>query len=255
LNYKYSVITSVKIINSLCPKSDLIEVEGRSFYSISYRYSGAISIVANGNTYISKQDYVTIIPKGMAYETEVLEDSNIIAIHFELSKDIQLEKIYTFCAKYSVIKNLFGFLSKKHNKNLETNFECLSIIYEILAELENFFLLGPEGNLPSKMFGAQKFILTHYPNPNLSVVDIASHLNISDSYLRRNFKKYFNCSPSAYLNEVRIKNAKNILLSTECSINETAVKCGFNSASYFIQNFHKMTGKSPTEYRRKKLIE
>lgn len=64
------------------------------------------------------------------------------------------------------------------------------------------------------------------------------------------FKKTAHISLKRYINEVRINEAKNILISTEYSLKEIAFQCAFNDEKCFLKVFKKIEGVSPTEYKK-----
>ena len=47
----------------------------------------------------------------------------------------------------------------------------------------------------------------------------------------------------------RINMSSKMLLTTDASITDIAYKCGFNGASYFIEQFKKKTGETPYTYK------
>ena len=53
-----------------------------------------------------------------------------------------------------------------------------------------------------------------------------------------------------YLIEYRIRAAKKLLETTDYSITDIALNCGFNSTSYFTKLFHRSCGKTPNAYRK-----
>ena len=55
-----------------------------------------------------------------------------------------------------------------------------------------------------------------------------------------------------YLNQIRIKNARQLLEFSDKDIGQVAQLCGFRSTAYFCNLFRKLTGTSPTEFRREK---
>ena len=59
-------------------------------------------------------------------------------------------------------------------------------------------------------------------------------------------------TPKAYLNNLRIKKAKELLLDKKVKYNvkQTAVACGFNDQYYFSRMFKRATGLSPDRYKR-----
>ena len=51
-----------------------------------------------------------------------------------------------------------------------------------------------------------------------------------------------------YRTQVRVQEAKNLLLSNRYSITEIAGMCGYSNASKFSATFKKITGVNPREY-------
>ncbi|MBP1743192.1 MAG: hypothetical protein H6Q58_170 [Firmicutes bacterium] len=77
----------------------------------------------------------------------------------------------------------------------------------------------------------------------------AEKFHTSSSYIARMFKKYNNTNFSAYLNDLRIKKAKELLKETDLTIKEVAYKAGYNNLNYFYRMFKKSTGITPNEYK------
>ena len=67
--------------------------------------------------------------------------------------------------------------------------------------------------------------------------------------MERLFRKYTGVSPAAYLSGLRLEHAAELLKSPECSITETAFRCGFSNLAYFSRVFRQKYGLSPREYR------
>ena len=91
------------------------------------------------------------------------------------------------------------------------------------------------------------FIHTHYSS-DIHVQDIADYCKCSRSYISHIFKKNMNRSIPVYINEVRISQAKRMLLH-ENSITKVCEACGFSNPSYFSSVFGKCVGMSPSQYR------
>ncbi len=83
----------------------------------------------------------------------------------------------------------------------------------------------------------------------LSIEEVASALNISESYLSRLFKKEVGISLSDYVREEKVKRAMNLLRHSEFSLIEIAEYLGFCSQSHFTQIFKKTVGMTPKAYR------
>ncbi|MBO5784220.1 MAG: helix-turn-helix transcriptional regulator, partial [Clostridia bacterium] len=64
------------------------------------------------------------------------------------------------------------------------------------------------------------------------------------------FKSVTGTSIISYRNEMRLTMAKKLLIQTDLSVTDIAVKVGFSSASYFSELFTKRENISPVEYRK-----
>lgn len=85
---------------------------------------------------------------------------------------------------------------------------------------------------------------------DVAVSDIANEVGMSVYYMCHLFKKETGVSVSGYRNSYRIAKAKELLITTNDSITSIALRCGFNSASYFTSIFSSQEGVLPTKYRR-----
>ncbi len=88
-------------------------------------------------------------------------------------------------------------------------------------------------------------------NKSLKIENLASLVNMSTSTFLRRFKKNFNMPPVQYIREVRLNKVCRILLESNRSINDITYETGFCDQSYLTREFKKMTGLSPSDYRKK----
>ncbi|MCK4750530.1 MAG: helix-turn-helix transcriptional regulator, partial [Bacteroidales bacterium] len=73
---------------------------------------------------------------------------------------------------------------------------------------------------------------------------------IGYSYFRKMFKQYTGIAPVQYHLDLKIRRAREMLISTDRSIKEIAFDLGFHSVHYFSRIFKKKTGVSPSEIRK-----
>lgn len=92
------------------------------------------------------------------------------------------------------------------------------------------------------------FIRDHY-REELSMQMVAQVMNYSETHFCRLFKQCFKVNFSAYLNEFRVEQAKQLLLATNRNVKEIALDCGYRDTSYFIRVFKRFTGVTPMDYR------
>jgi two-component system, response regulator YesN len=94
------------------------------------------------------------------------------------------------------------------------------------------------------------FIQDHYYQESLSLANIAEVVHMCPSYICTLFKKYQKVNVSDYLINLRIEKAKELLRKTDLKNYEIAEKVGYSNAQYFSVLFKKMTGRTPTEYKK-----
>lgn len=79
---------------------------------------------------------------------------------------------------------------------------------------------------------------------------IADELNISKYTLSHDFTKYIGIPIMENILQLRLKEAKLLLSTSERTINEIARAIGFSSDIHFIQTFKKREGITPLQYRK-----
>ncbi len=84
---------------------------------------------------------------------------------------------------------------------------------------------------------------------NLIAEDISKTLNISYSGFRRAFKEFTGTSPSQYMMELKLNEAKLLLSTTAQSVKNISYSLNFENPEYFSVFFKKRTGITPIEYR------
>ena len=100
---------------------------------------------------------------------------------------------------------------------------------------------------------AIEYIKQNYANPNLSIYEIASHLEISEGHISRLFHKETSYTLAGYITSIRLEKAKNLLCKHNCRISEAAEQTGYTSVAYFSSLFKKRYGITPSEYQNQNL--
>ena len=102
---------------------------------------------------------------------------------------------------------------------------------------------------PVEIWKARKFIEEH-SNEELSLKRVARAVNISRNYLSEKFKEITGVNFVEYVARVRFEKACDLLENADPRISEIAFAVGFQSLSQFNRIFKKLSGRSPTAYRR-----
>lgn len=96
---------------------------------------------------------------------------------------------------------------------------------------------------------AKELIEKRLHDPALSLTSIAGELGISSNYLSTLFTKEEGTQLKKYIQFRRIDRASELLLRTELSIREIALRCGFEDPNYFSKSFKRRKGMTPKQCR------
>ncbi len=121
---------------------------------------------------------------------------------------------------------------------------CVSQAESFMAKLDEIRQKG------RGVFAVQQIIERNYRVPGFSIASLAEEMHFSESYLGDQFRKRFHMSIGAYVNQLRMEEAKVLLLNPRARIRDVAAQVGFDNTDYFTKRFRQYTGRTPTEYRR-----
>lgn len=91
--------------------------------------------------------------------------------------------------------------------------------------------------------------LTFRENPTIG--DIARLFHYNKNYVCNLFEKNLGISYVDYITDLKVRYAEKLLETTDFSITRICFECGFGSVSSFARSFKKITGKTPTAFRKK----
>ncbi len=169
--------------------------------------------------------------------------------HIEITNDFYVFYANQLAFVENLINNMISFReSLSPNRFAETSV----LLYSFIIQLGNFILGGntkdsssPEIRLEPVLDYMQK----NYMN-QISIDDIASHIDITASHLCRLFKQAYKIRPFEYINILRIEKSKEIMSENlNMPLKQVADKVGFNSLSYFCTVFNNLTGYSPKYFK------
>lgn len=127
-------------------------------------------------------------------------------------------------------------------------------ILEILFDQDAFIPLSSEEY--QKMTSGDEtlkavfsYIELHYTD-KIALEDLAQKAHMNKNYFCKFFKKKIGKTPFSYLNEYRINQAAGLLKKTSQSVTEIAFHTGFENIGFFIRQFKRYKGCTPTSFRK-----
>ncbi len=186
--------------------------------------------------------------------------------HFSsLSKSYLFDSFKTsqlFDCELKLINNLshsefYDIFNKIYAEYENTNYGYIDVIRTHLTELilKIFRKLEKRNDQIGKesqhkyVESAIEFLKANY-NSRINIETIVENMFLSKDYFRQLFKDVTGQSITSYIQHIRIEQACMMLASSERSVSDISVKCGYNDIKFFYQTFKKIKGVTPGDYRK-----
>ena len=89
-----------------------------------------------------------------------------------------------------------------------------------------------------------------YLNPKLNIMELAMAVGTNRTYISNYINQQLHTTFYEYVNKWRVEHAKELLASTDLSLEDISVEAGFNSLSSFRRYFIRSAGMTPMAFRR-----
>lgn len=129
---------------------------------------------------------------------------------------------------------------------------AIGYVYAILGTIIDTVGLVPRTNLKQHDRILQKMLIyaeDHF-RENLLITDIAKHFGYHPNYLSRIFNAGVGCGFNYYVNVLRVRYAKDLLMQSKLTLDEISEASGFQSTVSFRRVFTDYYGKPPYQYYR-----
>jgi len=239
------------------------KLHSHAFYEIYFLYEGSRILFFENKLFEVQAPVLLVVPPHKMHKTEGGKFKRInIYVTSNYLDDFQREVLDSL--QLSLIK-----LNEKDATELLSilkTYEDLSISDKHFAEVQkakfSFFILqlhkfshsvkpiaaaGAQSASPL-VLGAINYMNANYGD-DFSLDDLCKELYTSKQTLIYHFKKHLDCSPMRFLLNLRMTKVKEMLVTTDESIESIADVCGFSSGNYLTLIFKRKEGISPGAYR------
>ncbi|HJA91581.1 MAG TPA: helix-turn-helix domain-containing protein [Candidatus Eisenbergiella merdipullorum] len=136
-------------------------------------------------------------------------------------------------------------------KEIDSISEIRRLLTERIAEICRDVVKnkGKKDNIAEQV---KEYIQEHFSDANLNNSEIAEYFHMNISYLSTFFKEKTGVNLLSYIHQTRLEKAKELLETTDMTLDEIGEKVGCNNKVSFLRLFKKYEGITPTEYRRKR---
>jgi AraC-like DNA-binding protein/mannose-6-phosphate isomerase-like protein (cupin superfamily) len=238
------------------------------YYELYYLNHGTCRFFINNTFYTVEEGDLIVIPMHLFHYTKYSRPCTRTAVFFRAEDLKQIDQAIDFAHTYNELK--IYHIPDASRRRIEEVLEHMlaTMRYKdtdapiaLLVQLQELFLLIKRyGCLSDHMeelhtndqeiVHAAQFISAHYAE-HITTKDIAATTGFTPNYLSAKFHETAGICMHEYLVFVRLHHAENILMTSDLSITEIALQCGFSDSNYFKDAFKKMYGESPRNYRKK----
>jgi AraC-like DNA-binding protein len=121
-----------------------------------------------------------------------------------------------------------------------------ALLYELIDQLEHASIDHGKAELTFQT--VEEYICQNYHLP-IGREDISTALGLNPSYLSRLFQRFAKTTIHKHLIRLRMGKAIFLLLESNLTIKEIALRCGFEDSNYFIRVFKAWHGITPSKLR------
>ncbi|WP_017473020.1 response regulator transcription factor [Amphibacillus jilinensis] len=165
--------------------------------------------------------------------------------HLEKELEVTIQRVAEQNEPHKQINGLIEIFNEKKTLN-----ELKEALLHYTLKGSNLLCTLSREKYNGDIYKVKRYIHKHFTEP-LTLKKIANQFYMNPVYLGQLFKKTYGVYFKDYLLKVRIDKAKQILRQTDLRIYEVAEEVGFGSPDYFVTQFEKMEGRTPSKYRQK----
>lgn len=100
-----------------------------------------------------------------------------------------------------------------------------------------------------KMIQAVDYINKNFQT-DINMAVVSNYVSMNYSLFSTAFKNYTGQNFVSYVRDLRIAEAKKLLLESQLRVNDIGARVGYDNSKHFMKNFKAVVGVSPTEFRR-----
>ncbi len=197
--------------------------------------------------YSSKDENLVYISFGVdsIFVKNLLNDNDIEEDKY-IYKNIEEDQEY-FIKSFDIINEEFN--SNDIFAQSMSNAKASEFVISLLRKFKDEIVITNDIKINKQIDYIKNFIDNNY-SEDIKLESLSKMAYMNKFHLIAEFKQSYRVTPIDYLILKRIEVTKNLLISTNHSMEEISSIVGFNSQSYFNQVFRKKVGLTPSQFRK-----
>ena len=246
------IITNVREANFAFSGKRSVRVTNRKYWSFLLKLSGETRYICNGKQYTCDPNNIIVAPSGCNYEFTSVVGGDFAFLNFESPQNyseliqIPVKSCQPLVASMQKIDMLM--LNQPPHHRISCMIEVYSMLLYLLKSMTPKYVMSTK---QKKLQPAMDYLIQNYNHP-MTNDELAAQTEYSTSYFRKLFHDTYGVSPLEYLQNLRIRKAKELLRDNTSSISEIAISLGYANLYDFSRTFKRETGLSPSAYARSK---
>ena len=161
------------------------------------------------------------------------------------------QKVRSCSEKYDIDKNALLSAYGSLKRELPSREYVDTLVFPLLDMIELAYAKHVSASTTSNTFfdAVATYIRRNY-TLDLTSESLCRHFSCSRSHLSHTFNAHAGKTIREFINDLRVESAKVMLKSSDLTIAEIATSLGYTDPNYFTGVFKRITGKSPTSYKR-----
>lgn len=217
-----------------------LDTHDHSYGQLLFPLQGAMQIETNQQTLNLKEDHALFLPPHCSHTFRAIERNEFLILdipkHYLSSQETVQDSLYIDMDRYW--ESIRFLLLEEVRDNVEPSNSTLSHLGKYIAE-----------RLQGQPYRSVQYIHENYREP-ISIEKLATIEHYHPAYYAAWFKKVTGKSPSTYIQNIRLEEAKRLLKETSWSISSIAQEVGFEYPSSFTRWFVQWQGVTPQSYRK-----
>ena len=158
------------------------------------------------------------------------------------NKSLQFEGLFSDIIREYKGSDLFA-------RSMASSLAC-ALVINLLRKYRKKIVVKHDKRVNRQIDYIKSYMDANY-HEDIKLEDLSAMAYMNKFHLISEFKQSYRITPIEYLILKRIEVSKNILISTNHTMEEVSAIVGFNSQSYFNQVFKKKVGETPSQFRKK----